>query len=91
MLRNWVATKDKIQNQKKGSFRSHCHIAKIKEPKLERQLNNKFKKARDTGRKISYKWMIRHAKNIYEQLYPDQVIRHKGGKRLYLGFRFSTG
>jgi hypothetical protein len=91
MLRNWVATKDKIQNQKKGLFRSRCCIAKIKEPKLERQLNDKFEKARDTGRKISYKWMIRHTKNIYKQLYPDRVIRHKGDKRLYLGFCFSTG
>jgi hypothetical protein len=55
MLRSWVTTKNKIQNQKKGLFRSRRYTAKIKEPKLKRQLNNKFKKARDIGRKISYK------------------------------------
>ena len=89
MLRNQVVIKDKIQNQKKSLFRSRCRTVKIKEPELERQLNDKFEKARDARRKISYKQMIRHAKNIYEQLYLDRVIRHEGGKRLYLGFRFS--
>jgi hypothetical protein len=49
MLYSWVTIKDKIQNQKKGLFQSRRYIAKIKEPKLKRQLNNKFKKARDAG------------------------------------------
>jgi hypothetical protein len=36
--------------------------------------------------------MIRHAKNIYEQLHPDRVLQDEGGrKKIYLGFRFSSG
>jgi hypothetical protein len=55
-------------------------------------LNKKFEEARNQGRKISYKWVIRHAKNIYEQLYPNRVLRDRDGrKKRYLGFRFLSG
>jgi hypothetical protein len=35
--------------------------------------------------------MIRHAKQIYEELHLDRVVRYEGSKRSYLGFRFSNG
>jgi hypothetical protein len=91
MLRSWVTHKDRIQDQKRGTFRSRRRSVKVKEPELEQQLNAKFEKAREEGRKISYKWMIRHAKQIYEELHPDRVVRYEGSKRSYLGFRFSNG
>ena len=91
-LRDWVSKKDIIQNQKRGTFRSRKRSAPVKEPEMERLLNQKFEEARDQGRKISYRWMIRHAKNIYEQLHPDRVLQDEGGrKKIYLGFRFSSG
>ena len=59
---------------------------------MERLLNKKFKEARAQRRKISYKWVIRYAKNFYEQLHPDRVLRDRDGRRkIYLGFRFSNG
>jgi hypothetical protein len=91
-LRDWVANKEKILRQKKGSFRSNQDRAStIQEPELERLLNDRFEKAREKGRKISYKWMLRHAKKIYEELHPDRIIVHEAGKRSYVGFRFSAG
>ena len=90
-LRNWVSNKEKIQAQKRGTFRACKERTSIQEPELERILNARFEKAREQGRKISYKWMIRHAKKIYEELHPARVIVHETGKRSYLGFRFSSG
>jgi hypothetical protein len=91
-LRDWVANKEKILRQKKGTFRSNQDRAfTVQEPELERLLNNCFEKAREQGRKISYKWMLRHAKQIYGELYPERVIVHEVRKRSYLGFRFSAG
>ena len=58
---------------------------------MEGELNGQFEKARDQGRKISYKWILRHAKEIYGRLHPDRVIQHKGKKKTYLGFKFSNG
>jgi hypothetical protein len=91
LLRNWVANKEKILAQRKGTFRARRERVYVQEPELERLLNDRFEKARDQGRKISYKWMLRHAKKLYEELYPQRVIVHETGKRSYLGFRFSTG
>jgi hypothetical protein len=90
-LRNWVANKEKIQAQKRGTFRARRERTFIQEPELERILNTRFERAREQGRKISYKWMIRHAKKIYEELYPTRVIVSDTGRRSYLGFRFSSG
>ena len=91
LLRDWVASKESIQAQKRGSFRSRKSTPRPQEPELERQLNSQFEKAREKGRKISYKWMIRHAKVIYEELYPERIVRHESGKKTYLNFRFSSG
>lgn len=90
-LRNWVTNKEKIQAQKRGTFRARREQTFIQEPELERILNTRFERAREQGRKISYKWMIRHAKKIYEELYPTRVIVSDTGRRSYLGFRFSSG
>jgi hypothetical protein len=90
-LRSWVANKERIQNQKRGTFRARKQTAQAKEPKLEHILNDRFEKARAQGQKISYKWMIRHAKKIYEELYPTRVITYTTGKKTYLEFQFSSG
>ena len=55
LLRDWVASKESIQAQKRGSFRSRKSTPRPQEPELERQLNSQFEKAREKGRKISYK------------------------------------
>ena len=90
-LRNWVANKEKIQAQKRGTFRARREQTFVQEPELERILNTRFERAREQGRKISYKWMIRHAKKIYEELHPTRVIVSDTRRRSYLGFRFSSG
>jgi hypothetical protein len=91
MLRSWVLNKEKILAQKKGSFRARKGISHVREPVMEERLNNEFEKARGHGRKISYKWMLHHARNIYSNLHPERVIHHDSHKKTYLGFRFSSG
>jgi hypothetical protein len=90
MLRSWIANKENILAQKKGSFRSTRQYTPPKEPVMESQLNAEFEKAQEQGRKISYKWILRHAKAIYGQLHPDRVIHREGHRKTYLGFRFSN-
>jgi hypothetical protein len=55
-----------------------------------KELNNKFKKAKKEGKKISYKWILCYAKKIYKQLYLKQVIYYKGYIKMYLRFKFSS-
>ncbi len=50
MLRDWVASKERIQAQKRGTKRSCKSISRPQEPELERQLNDQFEKAREKGR-----------------------------------------
>jgi hypothetical protein len=35
--------------------------------------------------------MIRHAKQIYGELYPARVVTHESGKKTYLNFMFLAG
>ena len=90
-LRNWVANKERIQQQKRGTFRARKQSTYVQEPELERRLNAQFEAARDQGRKVSFKWMMRHARQIYGELYPQRIITHASGKKTYLDFMFSTG
>jgi hypothetical protein len=57
---------------------------------MEKELNNKFEKAKEEGRKISYKWILCYTKKIYRQLYPKRVIHYKGYIKTYIGFKFSS-
>ena len=41
---------------------------------MEEELYAKFKKVYKDGRKISFKWIIRHAKAIYARIYPHRVL-----------------
>lgn len=91
LLRTWVANKEKIQNQRKGTFRARKQRSCVQEPEMERRLNARFEEAREQGRKISYKWMLRHAKQIYGELYPHRMLTHENGKKSYLNFMFSNG
>ena len=54
-LRNWVANKERIQQQKRGTFRARKQSTYVQEPELERRLNAQFEAARDQGRKVSFK------------------------------------
>jgi hypothetical protein len=93
MLRSWVANKEKIMAQPRGTFRSRRQYALPKEPILEDELDAEFDKAQKKGQKVSKKWIIRHARAIYARLYPHRVVILEGApnKKAYLGFKFSTG
>jgi len=47
--------------------------------------------ARELGRKIDDKWLLRHAKAIFRTMYPHRVLRTDKGAYKYLDFRFSDG
>src|SRR6266516_386562 len=91
MLRHWVTSKASILQQKRGSYRTRQPWRKVREEEMEIELNKRFIEARSQGRKITQKWVLRHARDIYGKLYPDRVIQHTNGRNHYLGFRFSSG
>jgi hypothetical protein len=80
MLRHWVKNKGKILNQKKGSRRAREPWQKGQEYEMEIELNKLFEAARDEGRNISHKWILRHAKEIYRKLHPECAIQGKDGR-----------
>src|SRR5271155_854134 len=91
MLRHWVTNKASILKQKKGSYRTRQPWRKVQEEEMELELNKRFLEARSQGRKITQKWVLRHARDIYGKIHPDRVIQHTNGRNNYLGFRFSEG
>jgi Tc5 transposase DNA-binding domain len=91
MLRHWIANKPSILKQKKGSYRSRQPWRQIQEEEMERELNKRFIEARSQGRKVTQKWVLRHARDIYGKLHPDRVVQRENGRNHCLGFRFSDG
>jgi hypothetical protein len=70
-LKNWVLNKQKIINQPKGSRRaSRASNSKGRFHELKLQLYNQFLEARTSGRKVDDKWILRHAKAIFQEMYP---------------------
>ena len=87
MLRHWVRNRVSIENQPKGSIRARRPNSHVKEEQMEVELNRRFEQARAQGRKVSFKWILRHAREIYGEIHPDRVVYHETGKKRYLGFR----
>ena len=91
-LRRWVANKQKIVAQPKGSRRARkAHNTNGRYHELEVKLYQEFMEARELGRKIDDKWLLRHAKAIFRTMYPHRVLRTDKGAYKYLDFRFSDG
>ena len=59
---------------------------------METELYAEFKQAWKDERKISFKWIIRHARAIYGRIYPNRILPIKGApyKKIYFGFKFSS-
>ena len=64
------------------------HMAQ--EPQLEELLHKEFEKMQDIGRTINFCWFIRTARRIYQELYPEGVIRNTESRWIYAGFKFSN-
>jgi hypothetical protein len=80
-LHQWVANKEKIIAQPKGLYRYRRKYTLPQELILESELYAEFEKAQEQGCKISYKLILRHAKNIYSRIHPDRVCH--GAKAKY--------
>jgi hypothetical protein len=91
MLRSWVLNKSSIEKQPKGSYRQREPWKKVKEEQMEIELNQRFEQVRAQGKKVTAKWLLRHARDIYGKLHPDRVVRPEHGRAYYLGFKFSEG
>jgi len=90
LLREWKDSKDKILGIKKGAMRARGPSLS-REPKLEFKLNAKFESKRAIGRIISSLWFIKHAKAIYQELYPRRFSQDEvTGRFDYTFFSFSN-
>jgi hypothetical protein len=58
---------------------------------MELQLHNLFMEKRSISCRVGRRWLERHVKIIYGNIYPDQAIRVEGEHTTYEGFRFSDG
>jgi hypothetical protein len=61
MLRSWVVNKADIESQKKGLYRKREPWKKVKEEQIELMLNQRFKEVQAQGKKVTAKWILRHA------------------------------
>lgn len=53
---------------------------------MELQLYDLFIEKHSIGRRVGRRWLERHAKIIYGNLYPDRVIQKEGQPTVYKGF-----
>lgn len=91
MLRQWLKDKSEIEKSTKGTRKIRTINVACQEPELEDRLMKMFVEARKIDRKITNRWFVRHAKEIYGQLHPHRVIKRPGQISEYTGFRFSRG
>ena len=82
-----MKNQSKIKNLVRGQRKDRSHTAR--EPKLEESLVHFFKQAREAGQKINKQWMVRHARRIYGEMYPQRVIETRK-KTKYLEMTFSS-
>jgi hypothetical protein len=89
MLKGWENDEDKIKALKRGVRKDRTQGPKY--PELEKRLVASFEEARALGRTINRRWFKRKAFVIYEDLFPQRVIKEAGKLNKYLGFTASTG
>jgi hypothetical protein len=90
MLKKWINSRNRILLQRRGSRRSRSSGIGT-EDRMEHQLNDEFEEARAAGRQITHRWLTRHAKAIYRELYPHRAIQDsETGRWQHLGFKFSN-
>jgi hypothetical protein len=90
MLRDWTRDCGKIKASPKGPRRTDC-TQPAQEPQMESQLYDLFMEKRSIGRRVGRRWLERHAKVIYGNIYPDRATRVKGERTTCKAFRLSDG
>ena len=90
MLKKWIESSNLIGQQKKGTHRRYRPINR-QEKEMEKRLYKAFQDIRLAGRSVSRRWLIRRAKAIYAELYPERISTGLEGRIEHAGFRFSYG
>ncbi|RPB18077.1 hypothetical protein L211DRAFT_771810, partial [Terfezia boudieri ATCC MYA-4762] len=88
-LREWEKNADKILKSRKGSRRVGYERA-IHWPEMEKQLVENFRNARERGIAIYRGWFLRHAKQIFREVYPEEVTVIPGCSRFIYPLKFSN-
>lgn len=91
MLRQWLKDKSEIESSTRGTRKRRDVNISCQEPEMENRLVERLLAARKMGKKITNRWLMLHAKNIYEELHPHRVIKQPGQSTEYSGFKFSVG
>ena len=88
-LRGWELNADKILNSKKGSRKVETGRG-VFWPHMEEQLVQKFREARERGIAIYRGWFLHHAKQLFRELYPEEVVVIPGCTRFIYPLKFSS-
>ena len=91
MLRHWLKNQPAIENFKKETRRNRKHNVGCQKPEMKARLIEMFVETRKIGKKMTNRWFMRHAKNIYEQLHLHRVIKRPEKATEYTGFKFFFG
>jgi transposase-like protein len=88
-LRKWIKDIDKIRSLHKGSRKGKLSQP-AQFPEMEDRLYALILQKRQIGRKVSEKWIRRHARLEFESLWPEKVtiVRRR---KVFAGMAFSAG
>lgn len=92
-LRDWEKAADKIMMAPKGSRRLYEANRAGRAafwPEMEQELVKEFTIARGKGVSINRGWFLRHAKCIFRNLYPEEVVVIPGCCRFIYPLKFSS-
>lgn len=89
VLKKWIESKETIASQSKAFRRAKFKVQLSQEPEMEQHLVKLFTSAYASGQMIGGRQFERHAKALYKDLYPHQVIQ-VNRRFQYLGFKFSN-
>jgi hypothetical protein len=91
MLRIWLKTQHEIESSSSETRKNRATNILCQESELKARLTAEFNQVRKSDRKIIKRWFVRHAKDIYDQLYSHRVMKQINKMTEYIDFRFSQG
>jgi hypothetical protein len=92
LLKDWVRGEASIRCQRKGSRRAPF-VRNSRLGALERRLKDELNDTRATGKQVTAKWIVRHARALYRELFPQCCLKDVNNPQnwIYLQMRFSQG
>ena len=88
MFRHWLKNQSAIENFRKKIRKNRKHNVDCQKSEMKTRLIEMFVETKKIEKKMTNRWFMRHAKNIYEQLHFHRIIKRFEKIIEYTDFKF---